>query len=79
LLRLIVSIGGEERQVLAGIAKHYRPEELIGKQVVVVANLQPAKLMGQESRGMLLAANADDGALKIITVEGNIASGAVVR
>ncbi|MCU0453284.1 MAG: methionine--tRNA ligase [Bacteroidetes bacterium] len=79
LLRLIVSIGGEERQVLAGIAKHYSPEQLVGKQVVVVANLQPAKLMGQESRGMLLAANADDGTLKIITVEGPIASGAVVR
>lgn len=79
LLRLIVSIGGEERQILAGIAKHYRPEDLTGKQVVVVANLQPAKLMGHESRGMLLAANADDGTLKIITVEGTIASGAVVR
>jgi methionyl-tRNA synthetase len=79
LLRLIVSIGGEERQVLAGIAKHYRPEELTGKQVVVVANLQPARLMGQESRGMLLAANAADGNLKLITVDGAIASGAVVR
>lgn len=79
LLRLIVSIGGEERQIIAGIAKHYTPEQLVGKQVVVVANLQPAKLMGQESRGMLLAANADDGSLKIITVEGPIASGATVR
>lgn len=79
LLRLIVSIAGEERQILAGIAKHYQPGDLVGKQVVVVANLQPAKLMGQESRGMLLAANADDGTLKIITVEGSIASGAVVR
>ncbi len=79
LLRLIVSIGGEERQIVAGIAKHYAAENLVGKQVVVVVNLQPAKLMGQESKGMLLAANADDGTLKIITVEGPIASGAVVR
>ena len=55
LLKLKVKIGREERQIVAGIGKHYKPEELIGKRVVVVANLKPAKLMGIESQGMLLA------------------------
>jgi methionyl-tRNA synthetase len=57
LLKLQVDLGGETRQIVAGIAEHYKPELLVGKQVVVVANLKPAKLMGVESRGMLLAAN----------------------
>ena len=56
LLKLRVSLGAEERTVLAGIAEHYRPEDLVGKKVVVVANLAPAKLMGIESQGMVLAA-----------------------
>jgi len=60
LLRLEVDLGEEEpRQLVAGIAKVYAPEALVGKQVVVVANLQPAKLMGVESRGMVLAASVD--------------------
>jgi methionyl-tRNA synthetase len=60
LLRLEVDLGEEEpRQLVAGIAKVYAPEDLVGKQVVVVANLQPAKLMGVESRGMVLAASVD--------------------
>ena len=53
-------MGNEQRQILAGIAKHYTPEALIGKTIVIVANLKPAKLMGMESQGMLLAANAED-------------------
>jgi len=59
LLKLTVDLGGETRTVVAGIAKVYEPAELVGKQVVVVANLQPAKLMGVESQGMVLAAEAD--------------------
>ena len=59
LLRLIVDIGGEHRQIVSGIAENYRPEELIGKLVVVLVNLQPAKFMGVESRGMILAAEKD--------------------
>ncbi len=50
-----------ERTVVAGIAGHYSPEELVGRQVAVVANLQPAKLMGVESNGTVLAAETDDG------------------
>lgn len=60
LLRLIVDMGYEKRQIVSGIAKFYKPEELIGKKVAVVANLKPAKLCGVESRGMLLASGEDD-------------------
>ncbi len=57
LLKLMVDIGTETRQMVAGIAQYYKPEELIGSQVVVVANLEPAKLFGVESQAMLLAAD----------------------
>jgi methionyl-tRNA synthetase len=67
LLRLIVDIG-EERQVVAGIAQTHAPEDLPGKQVVVVANLQPAKLMGIESHGMVLAVHDGD-TLRLLTTE----------
>lgn len=56
LLVLRLSLGNEERTVVSGIAKWYRPEELVGKKVVLVANLKPAKLRGIESQGMILAA-----------------------
>ncbi len=59
LLKLTVDLGGEIRTVVAGIAEVYQPEELIGKQVIVVTNLKPAKLMGVESNGMVLAASVD--------------------
>jgi methionyl-tRNA synthetase len=60
LVKLMVDIGDENRQVVAGIGKSYAPEELMGKSVVIVANLKPAKLMGIESQGMLLAASSGD-------------------
>ena len=60
LLKLQVDIGAEQRQIVAGIGKKYAPEELIGKTIVVVANLKPAKLMGIESQGMVLAAGEND-------------------
>jgi methionyl-tRNA synthetase len=60
LVRLQVDLGeAEPRQVVAGIGAHYQPEELVGRRIVVVANLQPRSLMGLESRGMLLAADSD--------------------
>ncbi|MDY4539881.1 MAG: methionine--tRNA ligase, partial [Allisonella histaminiformans] len=59
LIKMTVSLGNEERTVVSGIAEHYKPEELIGKQVIFVANLKPAKLMGIESQGMILAASLD--------------------
>ncbi len=57
LIKLIVDIGQEKRQILAGIAKHYSPEEIKGKQVAVVANLEPKEMFGYESQGMILAAD----------------------
>lgn len=78
LLKLQVDLGSEKRQIIAGIAKFYKPEELIGKIIVVVANLKPAKLMGQVSEGMLLAANYENG-LKLVTFDGEVELGAEVR
>jgi len=77
LLRLKVE-ADRERQIIAGIAQHYSPEDLIGKNVIIVANLKPAKLMGNLSEGMLLAAS-DDGALSILTLEKEIKVGSKVR
>lgn len=68
LLKIIVDDGDGERQVIAGISRHYEPEDLIGKNVIIVANLKPAKLMGRESRGMILAANSADGKLSIAEI-----------
>jgi methionyl-tRNA synthetase len=59
LLKLRVDIG-EERTVVAGIARSYKPEELVGKTIILVANLQPTKLMGVESQGMVLSADGAD-------------------
>ena len=56
LLKLQVDLGGEQRQIVAGIGKKYGPDDVVGKTIVVVANLKPAKLMGVESQGMVLAA-----------------------
>jgi methionyl-tRNA synthetase len=80
LLKLQVDIGTEKRQILAGIAEHYKPEDLVGKIVIVVANLKPAKLMGLESQGMMLAASDADGKLYFLTPEkDDIGIGAEVR
>lgn len=70
---------GEERQIVAGIGKAYTPEELVGKTIVVVTNLEPAKLMGVESNGMLLAASDEEGNLTVITPEKSIKAGARVK
>jgi methionyl-tRNA synthetase len=80
LLKLQIDLGNEKRQIVAGIAEHYKPEDIVGKIIVVVANLQPAKLMGVESQGMLLAANTSDGKLKLVTLDdSDIELGAEVR
>jgi methionyl-tRNA synthetase len=77
LIRLTVD-SGEPRQVVAGIGKHYTPQELVGKTVVIVANLKPAKLMGVESQGMVLAASDSEG-LALLTVDREIPPGAPVK
>jgi methionyl-tRNA synthetase len=80
LLKLSLSLGLEQRTVVSGIAKHYTPEEMVGKQVVLVANLKPAKLRGIESQGMILcASDAADQTLKLVTVAGDMEDGAEIR
>jgi methionyl-tRNA synthetase len=69
LLKLTVDLGTEQRTIVSGIAKHYTPEELVGKSVVMIINLKPAKIRGIESRGMVLAASCDD-KLTVVTVPG---------
>ena len=69
LLKLIVSVGSEKRQIVAGIAEYYSPDELIGKTIILVSNLKPAKIRGIESQGMLLAASAGDKLTLLTTFE----------
>jgi methionine--tRNA ligase beta chain len=77
LIVLQVDLGEEQRQICAGIRSHYAPEELVGKQIIVVANLETAKLRGLESQGMLLAAS-DEGRVIILTPEKPVLAGAKV-
>ena len=77
LLRLIVRTGNEERQIVAGIGETHDPEQLTGRQIVLVANLKPAVIRGVESRGMLLAAVQGDSTV-LITPESEIADGSRV-
>ncbi len=79
LLQLQIDLGGEKRQIIAGIAQHYSPEEMVGKQIIVVANLKPAKIRGLESQGMLLAATDDSGKLCVLVPEKDMQPGAKVR
>jgi len=78
LIVLQIAIGEERRQIVAGIKKCYSPEELVGKKIVVIANLAPVTLRGVESNGMLLAAS-DDEHIVLLTPEKDIASGAQVK
>lgn len=78
LLKLKLDLGGEEREIVSGIAQYYQPEALVGKNIVVVANLKPAKIRGIESRGMLLAASNEAG-LVLVTTDGEIAPGSRVK
>ncbi len=79
LLRLQVDLGTETRQILAGIAQHFGPDEMLGRTVVIVANLAPRTMRGYESQGMLLAASNDEGVLTLITTGEEINPGAQVR
>ena len=79
LLKLKVDLGGEERQVISGISKFYKSEDLIGKNVVLVANLKPVKLRGELSQGMILAASTDDDSVLSVVNPGELPSGSIVR
>jgi methionyl-tRNA synthetase len=78
LLKLTVSLGTEQRTIVSGIAEHYAPADLVGKKVVVVANLAPAKLMGIESNGMVLSGEIG-GTLAVLTLDRDLAPGAKVK
>ncbi|MGB9587716.1 MAG: methionine--tRNA ligase subunit beta, partial [Armatimonadota bacterium] len=78
LLQLTVDIGEEQRQVVAGIAQWYAPEELVGRQVVMIANLAPARIRGVESRGMLLAADVN-GTAVLLQPDKEVPAGSTVR
>jgi methionyl-tRNA synthetase len=79
LLKLQLKVGDEKRQVVSGIAKWYTPDDLIGKKVILVYNLKPAKLCGVESQGMILAADTADGGAKVIFVDDGVDDGAKLR
>ncbi|MEE9456735.1 MAG: methionine--tRNA ligase [bacterium] len=77
LFKMTVDVGGEERPVVAGIAPWYEPEDLVGKKIIVVKNMQPATIRGAESRGMLLAAEHHD-VVKVLALDGDLPAGAKV-
>jgi methionyl-tRNA synthetase len=79
LLKLILDLGTEKRQLVAGIAKSYAPADLVGKQIVVVANLQPRKLRGVESNGMLLAVGEAAEGIVLLTVDRKVDNGLQVK
>lgn len=78
LLILQIDLGTEQRQICAGLRNHYQPEELVGKQIVVVANLAPRQMRGQASQGMLMAATDTDGKVIIISPSQPVAAGSKV-
>lgn len=78
LLRLQIDLGGEQRQIVAGIASHYEPDDLVGRSIVVVANLKPAKLRGEWSHGMLLAASGPD-TISVLTPMRDVPPGSRIK
>jgi len=78
LLKLEVDLGAEKRTIVSGIAQHYTPEEMVGKQVIVVTNLAPRKMKGIESQGMILTAEDSDGKLQLLKPENPVSPGSVV-
>jgi methionyl-tRNA synthetase len=79
LLKLNISLGNEQRTVLSGIAEHYTPEEMIGKRVILVANLAPRKMRGIDSQGMILAGDGENGKIVVIEPPSSLPAGAKVR
>ncbi len=79
LIKLKISLGEERRQVIAGIGKAYEPDSLIGKKIIIAANLEPRVLMGEESQGMLLAADAGDGTPVILIPEKSVPPGTLIK
>ena len=78
LLKLTIDTGVDQRTVLSGIAQHYTPEEMVGKQVTLIANLAPRKMMGLESQGMVLMAEDSNGKLRLLQPNEVVTPGSVV-
>ena len=79
LWKLKIQVGEEIRTLAAGIKAYYTREELVGKLIIVIANLEPRKIRGIESQGMLLAAEDDNGNVKLLTVDGALETGSKIR
>jgi methionyl-tRNA synthetase len=79
LIKLKVDAGTDQRTILAGIAEAYKPEELVGRTIVIVANLKPRPMMGMESQGMVLAASTETGPPSLVAVDPSLPAGARVR
>jgi len=78
LLLLKIDLGGEKRQIVAGIGKFYKAEDLLNKQIIVLANLETKKIRGFESQGMLLAASSENGEVVLIVPQKNISPGSKI-
>ena len=78
LLKLTIDSGLDTRTILSGLAQHYTPEEVLGKQVTFIANLAPRKMMGIESQGMILMAEDSDGKLRLVLPEKDVEPGSAV-
>ncbi|BAB59675.1 hypothetical protein [Thermoplasma volcanium GSS1] len=77
LLRIVVDLGDQQKQIISSIADYYNPSDLIGKTIIILNNLKPAKFMGLESQGMLLAVDNEEG-VKLLTVDGEVKPGSKV-
>ena len=78
LLKLIVDTGIDKRVILSGISKYYKPEDILNKQVMILVNLKPRKMMGIESQGMLLLAENPDGSLRLMRPDTKATNGSVI-
>ncbi|MFA6416373.1 MAG: methionine--tRNA ligase subunit beta [Candidatus Paceibacterota bacterium] len=78
LLKLKVALGTEERQIIAGIGKAYEPENIIGRQIAIVVNLEPRSLMGLESQGMILAAHGENGEAVLLSPDKEVPAGSEI-
>ena len=78
LLKLTIDTGIDTRVIVSGIAEYYRPEDMVGRQICILANLQPRVIKGIESRGMILMAKQGDGSMRFITPQEAVANGAVI-
>ena len=79
LYKIQIDLGSEQRQIVAGLRQEYTKEELEGQSIIVVANLEPARIAGIESQAMLLAAKGKDGRYKLVTIDGTVEAGTAVE